>query len=129
MKTGDILAPLAIGRVSEETIRLWSEFLADPNPIHLDPAATAAMGLGHRVISQGPANLAYVINLLMANFPGKKIDSIATQFSDNVFAGDIATAAGRVLSVDDDILTCEAWLEIEGRGRAIFCEATIRLEG
>lgn len=127
MKSGDLLAPLEIGRISEETIRLWSEFLADPNPIHLDPAATAAMGLGHRVISQGPANLAYVINLLMANFPGKTIEKISTQFSDNVFGGDIATAAGRVLSADSDRITCEAWLEIEGRGRAIICEASIRL--
>lgn len=128
MKAGDQLTPLAIGRISEETLRLWADFLEDPNPIHLDPAATAALGLGNRVISQGPANLAYVINLLMANFPGKRIGSINTQFADNVFAGDIATAAGQILSADDGSVTCEAWLQIEGRGKAILCEATIYLK-
>lgn len=126
MKAGDPLTPLPIGTISAESIRLWSDFLADPNPIHLDPTVTAAMGLGHRVISQGPANLAYVINLLMANFPGQRIVSIVTRFADNVFAGDLAMAEGRVISADDEGVKCEAWLEIEGRGRAILCEATIR---
>jgi acyl dehydratase len=125
MTAGTPLTPLMIGTLSAETMRQWSKFLDDPNPIHLDPVAVAAIGLGNRVISQGPANLAYVINCIMANFPGQRIERLETRFADNVFAGDVARAEGTVTAVEGNRTHCEVWLEIEGRGRAIVCNATI----
>ena len=69
MKPGSELVPFVI-EASPQSMREWSVFLADPNQIHLEVEAVKALGLGDRLINQGPANLAYVMNLLAANFPG-----------------------------------------------------------
>jgi hypothetical protein len=69
MNAGDTLKPFRIARVSPEGMKAWAKFLHDPNPIHLDPAVVKAKGLGERVINQGPANLAYLINMLQAANP------------------------------------------------------------
>lgn len=126
MKIGDALVPSVVDPISTEVIRLWSEFLADPNPIHLDPAAVAALGLGDRVISQGPANMAYAMNLLAANFPGTRIESFHTRFVGNVFAEDRVVAGGKITAIDGDRMTCELWLEADGRGQVLSCIATVR---
>ena len=67
---GQILKPLRIASISAADMQEWAQVLRDPNPIHLDPRAVAARGLGDRVINQGPANLAYIIAMLQAAFPG-----------------------------------------------------------
>lgn len=119
------LEPFVVECVSPAAMREWAEFLADPNPIHLDVEAVKALGLGDRLINQGPANLAYVVNFLMRNFPGWTIARIDTRFSGNVLAGDRAVARGEVVEAGENALTCEAWLEVEGRGKLIACTARL----
>src|SRR3546814_8039781 len=70
----------------------WAVFLHDPNPIHLDVEVVKAKGLGDKVINQGPANVAYVMNMLAAAFPGSRIEKMDSRFVDNVYAGDRLTA-------------------------------------
>jgi len=98
-------------------MKAWAVFLHDPNPIHLDPAVVKAKGLGERVINQGPANLAYLINMLRAAVPGGFIESLEVRYVDNVFAGDAVEAGGTVTAVSGDSgrqkLVCDVWL----RGR------------
>lgn len=125
MKPGDRLAPFVIEAVDPGAMRAWAGFLRDPNPIHLDPAATRALGLGDRVINQGPANLAYVMNLLAENFPGMRIGSLATRFVGNLFAGERCVAGGEVREVGEEAVTCELWLET-GDGRRVI-EASAKM--
>jgi 3-hydroxybutyryl-CoA dehydratase len=117
MNPGDALAPFRIAAVSPDGMKAWARFLHDPNPIHLDPAVVKAKGLGERVINQGPANLAYLINMLQAAFPGGLIESLEVRYVDNVFGGESVEAAGTVKEVDASgrRVVCDVWLRAEGR--------------
>lgn len=73
---GDVLPEFVVEEVSTAAMKDWAIFLSDPNPIHLDAEAVKAKGLGEKVINQGPANVAYLMNMLMAAFPGAQIETI-----------------------------------------------------
>ena len=120
MSAGDVLKPFRIAHVSPEGMKAWAKFLHDPNPIHLDPAVVKAKGLGERVINQGPANLAYLINMLQAAIPGGFIESLEVRYVDNVFGGEAVEAGGTVREVvtsgaGERRLACDVWLRAEAR--------------
>ena len=115
-EAGDPIAPFVIDAVSTEAMKEWAVFLADPNPIHLDPEAVKAKGLGDKVINQGPINVAYMMNMLMTAFPGCSIKQIEARFLDNVYGGDKAVASGTIRSVEGNRIECEIALEVDGRG-------------
>ncbi|WP_129774640.1 MaoC family dehydratase [Peristeroidobacter soli] len=126
---GDALPAWRIEAVSPENMRRLAETLRDPNPIHLDPAAVAKLGLGDRVINQGPANLAYIINMLHAAFPGAQLLQLDARFLANVFGGDAVEAGGRVTAIADDgtRISCDTWLNVDGRGPAVSAQAQLLL--
>ncbi|MBY8825643.1 MaoC family dehydratase [Sphingomonas colocasiae] len=126
MTPGTLLTPFVVEAVSPGAMREWSVFLADPNPIHLDAEAVRAAGLGDRPINQGPANLAYLINLLSLNFPEMDIVTLETRFNGNVFAGDRCVAGGHVIEVGETGVRCEIWLDVDGGGRAVSANASVR---
>lgn len=113
---GDDLPDFVIPSVSPDAMRDWSTFLADPNPIHLDAEAVKAQGLGDKRINQGPANVAYMMNMLMRAFPGCTIASMDSRFLDNVYEGDKVTASGTVTAVEGNRISCDILLSVEGRG-------------
>lgn len=116
INVGDALPPFVIESVSPAAMRDWSVFLADPNPIHLDVAAVQAAGLGDKRINQGPINVAYMMNMLLAAFPGGGIAAMDSKFLDNVYEGDRAVASGTVTAVDGNRISCEFSLTVDGRG-------------
>jgi acyl dehydratase len=124
---GDALPPFMIPSVSPDAMRDWAVFLADPNPIHLDVEVVKAKGLGDKVINQGPINVAYMMNMLMAAFPGATIEAMDSRFLDNVYAGDKVIASGRIVAVDGARIDCEFSLDADGRGTVNSGTATIRL--
>jgi acyl dehydratase len=124
---GDSLPPFVINSVSPAAMKEWAVFLADPNPIHLDVEVVKAKGLGDRVINQGPINVAYLINMLLAAFPGGRIESMDTRFLDNVYGGDTVTASGRVTAVDGRRVSCDISLDVEGRGTVNAGTATVQI--
>lgn len=118
--------------VTPDSMKAWAPILHDPNPIHLDPEVVRAKGLGDRVINQGPANVAYIINALHAAFPGAAIRSLDTRFLDNVYGGETVEAGGTVTAVEDAdglrVSHCEVWLKAHGRdvvisGRAVVTQS------
>ena len=126
---GDALPAWRIDSVSPENMRRLAETLRDPNPIHLDPAAVAKLGLGDRVINQGPANLAYIVNMLHATFPGAQLLQLDARFLANVFGGDAVEAGGRVTAIDTVAngtkISCDTWLNVDGRGPAVSAQAQL----
>ncbi len=124
---GDPLPPFVIERVSPDAMKDWAVFLADPNPIHLDVEVVKAKGLGDRVINQGPANVAYMMNMLIAAFPGARIEAMDSRFLDNVYAGDKVIASGSVTAIEDNRVECAFTLDVEGRGTVNSGTATLRL--
>ena len=125
IKPGDALPPFVIESVSPDAMRDWSVFLADPNPIHLDAEVVKAKGLGDKRINQGPINVAYMMNMLMATFPGCRIESMDSRFLDNVYEGDRAVASGEVTAVEGNRVSCDLKLDVDGRGSVNAGTATI----
>jgi acyl dehydratase len=123
VNVGDTLKPFRIASVSPAGMKVWAKFLHDPNPIHLDPAVVKAKGLGDRVINQGPANLAYLINMLQGAVPNGLIESLEVRYVDNVFGGEAVEAGGTVKDVSEDgskrRVSCEVWLRAEARGAVL----------
>ncbi|MFA7554681.1 MAG: MaoC family dehydratase [Spongiibacteraceae bacterium] len=126
---GDALTPFIIESVSPESMKDWAVFLADPNPIHLDPEVVKAKGLGDRVINQGPTNVAYIINMLHNSFPGGTIEELDSRFLDNVYGGDRIETFGNVTDVkqvdNNTRISCEIGLRVDGRGDVISGTATV----
>jgi len=131
MNVGDALKPFRIAAVSPEGMKAWAKFLRDPNPIHLDPAMVKAKGLGDRVINQGPANLAYLINMLQAAIPDGFIESLEVRYVDNVFGGEAVEAGGTVKDVathdSKRRIGCEVWLRAEARGPVLTGSAIVAI--
>ena len=117
MNPGDALGPWVVESVSADAMHVVAAILDDPNPIHLDPEAARAAGLGDRPVNQGPVNFGYVLSMLMES--GATVRDLDIRLLANVFAGDRVIAAGRVESVDGDLATCSVWLDVEGGTRAI----------
>jgi acyl dehydratase len=125
---GQNLPTFVIKSVSPEAMKQWAVFLRDPNPIHLDVEVVKAKGLGDRTINQGPANVAYVMNMLLAAFPGGRIETMDSKFVDNVYAGDQLEAGGTVTGVADDSVNCDVWLRADGQRLVISGTATIKTQ-
>jgi acyl dehydratase len=130
---GDLLPPWRIEAVSPDNMRRLAETLRDPNPIHLDPAAVAKLGLGQRVINQGPANLAYIINMLHNAFGDSTLLQLDARFLANVFGGDAVEAGGRITAVETTErgtqVSYETWLNVDGRGPAVSANAVLLVGG
>jgi 3-hydroxybutyryl-CoA dehydratase len=129
MKVGDALKSFRIEAVSPEGMKAWAKFLHDPNPIHLDPEVVKAKGLGDRVINQGPANLAYLINMLQQAVPSAQIESLEVRYVDNVFGGEAVEAGGTIKEVLTDgakrRISCEVWLRAPARGPVLTGTAVL----
>jgi 3-hydroxybutyryl-CoA dehydratase len=128
---GSELKPWTVDHVDPAKMKVFAVVLADPNPIHLDPEAVSAAGLGDRVINQGPASFGYVLNMLREAVPQATIAELNVRLSANVFGGDRVTAGGRVDSIDEHDgerrLTCSVWLDVQGSRRALQGTATLLL--
>jgi acyl dehydratase len=128
---GDAIAGREI-LVQPESMRFWAEVLRDPNPIHLDPEAVRAKGLGSRVINQGPANVALVINTLLEAFPESRIEQLRVRFLDNVFGGETVRVLGVVTGVEGQPGNCRIRCEVAlqaGDRKAVGAEAVLANSG
>jgi acyl dehydratase len=129
---GSELPPFAVEAVSAESMRALAFLLNDPNPIHLDASVVQRLGLGSRVVNQGPANVAYILNML-ATWAGSpaRVRRIQVRFLGNVFAGDRVVARGRVVATRREgarLLTeLEVWLEREEQ-QLVAGTATVELD-
>jgi acyl dehydratase len=118
-------------RVAPERMRTMAAILRDPNPVHWDRKAVAALGFGDHTINQGPLGLSYMINMLhewagphclkrvFMRFPQVVLDE------DHVIARGVVTAVREVDGARE--ADCEIWLEREGAGRLLEGSAVVRL--
>lgn len=125
IEVGQTLPPFEISSIQPEAMVVWARLLRDPNPIHLHVAAVQAAGLGDKRINQGPANLAYILNMLARAFPDLRVESTDVRYMANVLEGDRVIAGGTVTAADGGRITCDIWLEVDGRGRALAGSATL----
>ena len=134
MKVGDVIPSWSMDHVDSARMKTMAAILRDPYPVHWDRAANEALGLGQRVINQGPLNLSYVANMLLEWAGPTSIRRLTVSFGRPVLDGDHVVACGRViaLSVQDgeSRAECEVWLERDGEhvvdGTAVVALSSVR---
>ena len=131
---GDTIPEWVMESVSAERMRTMAALLRDPNPLHWDRDAVAALpfNLGRRTINQGPLGLSYIVNMLHQWAGPASLRRLTMRFPNLVLDGDRVTARGRVISLvengDELLAECEVWLEKEGAGRLLEGEASVAME-
>lgn len=130
---GDPLPEWTLESVSTEKMKTMAAILRDPNPIHFDVDVVRGLGMGKKVVNQGPNNMAYVMNMLIAwTGDAACVRDVSVRFLANTYAGDSLVAGGNVLDVstaDDGAreASCEVWLDANGDTRALAGRARVTL--
>lgn len=118
VQIGDVIPSWSMDNVDPARMKTMAAILRDPYPVHWDRSANVTMGLGGRVINQGPLNLSYVVNMLLAWAGSACIRRLTVSFARPVLDGDRVVACGRVIALDDhdgeSCAHCEVWLERDG---------------
>ena len=118
IQIGDEIPAWAMPRVDAARMRTMAAILRDPYPVHWDREANTRLGLGGRVINQGPLNLGYIVNMLHAWMGPACVRRLTVSFGRPVLDDDCVTARGTVVAIDDvdgeRRATCEVRLEREG---------------
>lgn len=133
VQVGTEIPPRVVERVGIAEMKTMAALLQDPNPIHWDPAAVRALGMGERVVNQGPINMSYVMNALVAwvDNDTSRLRAIRLRFLANVFEGDRVEAGGTVTGVRDvngeRLADCDVWLDVTGGSRALAGAAVVAL--
>ena len=105
---GETIPSFAVESVDAQRMKTMAAILRDPYRVHWDREATTAMGLGGRVINQGPLNLSYIVNALHGHAGEGCIRRLTVSFHRPVFDGDHVVAGGRVVGGDGRV---DIWLE------------------
>jgi acyl dehydratase len=132
VQPGATVPPLEVD-VDPEKMKVMAALLADPNPIHFDTRALAALGMDQRPVNQGPLNMGYLQTMLARWAGGRdRLLSFRVRFQGNVLAGDRVGATGTVAEVRDTeqgrVATCEISLEVVGGAVALSGTADVLLE-
>ncbi len=115
--------------VRADRMRVTSAIHRDPNPVHWDPESTRSRGLDGQVINQGPLNVSYLINMLMAWRGPRCVRRLRVEFSGRIYDGDHVTAKGIVSGIDvvAGTASCDVWLERRDGSRPVVGVATVHL--
>jgi acyl dehydratase len=130
---GTEVPPLVVDPVPVEQMKTVAALLNDSNPIHWDVESVKTLGMGDRPVNQGPNNLAYVINMLVAWAGGDNgaVRRIQCRFLGNVFGGETVTARGTVTGVREEngerLADLDVWLERSAEDRVLAGTATVAI--
>lgn len=115
--------------VPQESMDTWAKILDDPNPIHLDVNSVKSLGLGDKTINQGPANIAYIMNMLEQNFPNSQIIKMNNKMTNSILEGELVNVSGQILNIKDkesqSIISCTLKLTAEGGKIAVISEVDL----
>ncbi len=124
VRVGDEIPPWEMASVDPARMRTMAAILRDPYPVHWDREANERLGLGGRVINQGPLNLGYLVNMLLAWAGPDCVRRLTVSFGRPVLDGDRVVARGRVAELvsaeratdgtSEQRAVCEIWLDRDG---------------
>ena len=122
-----------LDQIDPARMKTLALLLADPNPIHFDPAAAKRLAGVDQPVNQGPATMALGVNMLLAAFPGARLASYRVRLLGLVLAQDRVEGGGTIVdheSLDgQERVRCQLHLEVPGRGRVLEGEAVLVLPG
>jgi acyl dehydratase len=114
---GDLVPEWTVDGVDAARMKTMAALLRDPYPVHWDRAGNAAIGLPGRVINQGPLNLSYIVNMLLAWAGPTCVRRLTVSFAQPVLDGDCVVAGGRVTALEhlnhETLAHCDVWLARE----------------
>ncbi|WP_132992127.1 MaoC family dehydratase [Gordonia zhaorongruii] len=118
--------------VRTEPMKTMAALLGDPNPIHWDTRAVAALGLGDSPVNQGPLNMGYIQTMLGQWAGGRdRIRDFRVRFLGNVFGGQTVRPGGEVRALSDDghglVAECAVWLDVVDGARVLEGRAVVAL--
>jgi len=122
---GERLPPFTMDDVTPERVAELMELMRDTNPIHVDAELAAALGF-RGPVAQGPASLAYVINMLAGWRGDTLLERLEFRFHEAVTVGDTVTAEGVVEAVGADTVTVAVSLRLRSGAEALTGTATLR---
>ncbi len=129
---GETIPGLVVDHVGVDRMKTMAALLRDPYPVHWDPVALAAAGLGDRPINQGPLNVSYIANMLMAWAGESALRRITVAFHGVVRDGDSVAAGGTVdetVDIDGERRhRCTVWLD-RGEQRLVSGTAEVATGG
>lgn len=121
MRPGETAGVLVVDPVPVTAMKTMAALLDDPTPIHYDPAAVLASGLGQAPINQGTTNVGYLVELAGRVGRGpESVRAIKVRLLGSVFAGDRLRCTAEVVSVDAEAGLVELDLRGEVGGRAVI---------
>lgn len=128
VSVGDTLPVRAAPDINKQRIIEIMDVMDDNNPVHIDEDLVARLGL-RGLVNQGPANLAYITNMLAA-WTGDPdcVRRFRVRFFVTVVPGDDLIAGGTVTAVHGDGLAdCEVWLKMRDGTTMLSGTATVAL--
>lgn len=115
---GEEIPPWTVDPVDAQRMKTMAAILRDPYEVHWDRQKVAGLGFGERTINQGPLNLSYIANALMAWQGPASIRRLTVSFGPPVLDGDRVEAGGVVTSTetvgDEERASCRVWLRRDG---------------
>jgi acyl dehydratase len=127
----DDLPAWTLARVDPERMKILALLLADPNPLHFDPEVAPRLGIADGPVNQGPSSMAMLANLLRSAFPDGRITRLRVQLRGSVVAGESVRAHGRIVGRErtdsGELVRCEAFLDVDGRGTVLTGDADVLL--
>lgn len=116
---GATIPPWDMPDVDPERMKTMAAILRDPYPVHWDRNTVEAIGFGPRVINQGPLNLSYITNMLLAWQGPTCVRRLQVSFGSPVLDHDHVTAIGTVTAIEtvdgEQRAHCDVFLMRDGQ--------------
>jgi len=121
LHAGRRVTPFSIESVDPARIKTVAAILQDPTPMHLDPAANRARGMGGALSTQGALNMTWFVETAVRFAGGvDRLVSFKVRFLANVFAGERFECTGTITAIDGDAARAELELVATADGRPVL---------
>ncbi|HSV77787.1 MAG TPA: MaoC/PaaZ C-terminal domain-containing protein [Ramlibacter sp.] len=128
LRVGDVLPERAAPEIVKSRIVDIMTVMDDCNPVHVDEELVKRLGL-RGLVNQGPANLAYITNMLAAwTGDADCLRRFKVRFHVTVVPGDDLVAGGKVTDIrPDGQVDCDVWLKLRDGTVMLSGMATVAL--
>ncbi|HEY8161766.1 MAG: MaoC family dehydratase [Methylocystis sp.] len=125
ISVGDKLPEMVIGPFDSESLARYAEVSGDDNPLHLDDALAAKIGLAAPPV-HGMKLLA-AFEPMLANWRNDlRLVGFSAKFIQPILRGEIVTLSGRVLRASNNEIFVRLFAHGAARAPGIIGEATLR---
>jgi acyl dehydratase len=125
IKIGDKLPETVIGPFDAEALARYAEVSGDDNPLHLDDAVAAKIGLAAPPV-HGMKLLAAFEPMIKGWRNDLRLVGLSAKFIQPILRGETVTLSGRVLRASDDEVFVRLFAHGAARTPGVIGEATLR---